>query len=64
MAIESHSRRTHRQPFKRPRNDVDLTTPEARSDIAGVLFKICFPHSQWAMTERLQFSVLKGDYTK
>ena len=56
--------RTHRQPFKRPRNDVDLTTPDARSDIAGVLFKTCFPHSQWAMIELLRFSVLKADYIK
>ena len=64
MAIRPYFERTHRQPFKRPRNDVDLTTPDARSDIAGVLFKTCFPHSQWVMTERLQFSVPKEDYTK
>jgi hypothetical protein len=64
MAIGLHFERTHRQPFKRPRKLVDLTTPDARSDIAGVLFKTCFPHSQWVMTELLQFSVLKVDCTK
>jgi hypothetical protein len=56
--------RTHRQPFKRHRNDVDLTTPDARSDIAGVLLKTCFQHSQWVMIERLQFSVLKAVYIR